>query len=255
MGKGRPRKTPPCETRERFPGGPCGEGRQAVAESRVFQLGPENRMNRKELAVLISEKHDLPKIAATKVLDTVFEALAAELKKGNAVALAGFGSFKVTARAARVGRNPRTGEKVKIAARKLVKFSAATALAGVVDPKFAKAKAEKAAKKAAPEAETPKKNAAAKEAVAPAKSAAKKAVAKKAVEAKTAPAKKAAAPKAAPAKKAAEPKAVPAKKAASKTAAKTEVKAAPVKAAPVKAEAKAAPAKKVPAKAPARKKA
>lgn len=160
-------------------------------------------MNRKELAALVAEKHDLPKVRATEVLDSVLDALAAELKKGNAVALAGFGTFKVAERAARTGRNPSTGEKVKIAARKLVKFSAASALAGLVDPKFAKAKA---AKKSTAEAVAPKKTAAKKgAAAAPVKAAAKKPAATKAVAPKAAatktPAAKAPAAKKATAKK------------------------------------------------------
>lgn len=184
-------------------------------------------MNRKELAALISEKHDLPKVGATRILDTVLETLADELKKGNPVAIAGFGTFKVASRAARTGRNPSTGEKVKIAERKLVKFSAATALADVVDPKFAKARATKAAKAAA-------KKAAAEEVQAPVKATAKKSAA----------APKTAAKKAAPATSAA---AAPAKKAAAKTAAKTAVKSA-AKTATKTAEKAAAPAKKAAAK-------
>jgi DNA-binding protein HU-beta len=80
-------------------------------------------------------------------------------------------------RAARTGRNPATGDKIRIAARKLVKFSPSTSLAGLVDPKFAKARAEKAAAKQA----APAKKATAKATAAPAKkAAAKKAAAKKA---------------------------------------------------------------------------
>ena len=79
----------------------------------------------------------------------MIDALCTELKKGNSVALAGFGTFKLGQRAARTGRNPATGDKIKIPARKLVKFSPSTSLAGLVDPKFAKARAEKAAAKKA----------------------------------------------------------------------------------------------------------
>ena len=136
-------------------------------------------MNRNDLAALLAEKHQLPKASAAKVLTTVIDTLCTELKKGNAVALSGFGTFKLGQRAARTGRNPGTGDKIKIPARKLVKFSPSTALAGLVDPKFAKARAEKAAAKQATKA--PAKKASAK-AAAPAKkaAAAKKAVAKKA---------------------------------------------------------------------------
>ena len=134
-------------------------------------------MNRNDLAALLAENHELSKAAAGRMLDTVIDTLCAELKKGNAVALSGFGTFKLGQRAARTGRNPATGDKIKIAARKLVKFSPSTTLTGLVDPKFAKARAEKAAAKQA--AKAPAKKASAK-AAAPAKKAAKKAAAKKA---------------------------------------------------------------------------
>jgi DNA-binding protein HU-beta len=126
-------------------------------------------MNRNDLAALLAEQHELSKAGAARVLDTVIDALCAELKKGNAVALSGFGTFKLGQRAARTGRNPATGDKIKISARKLVKFSPSASLAGLVDPKFAKARAEKAAAKKASA-----------KAAAPAKKAAKKAAAKKA---------------------------------------------------------------------------
>ena len=133
-------------------------------------------MNRNDLATLLAETHQLPKASAAKVLSTVIDALCTELKKGNSVALAGFGTFKLGQRAARTGRNPATGDKIKIAARKLVKFSPSTSLAGLVDPKFAKARADKAAAKQA----SPAKKGAAKTTAAPAKkAAAKKAAAKK----------------------------------------------------------------------------
>ena len=157
-------------------------------------------MNRNDLAALLAEKHELSKAAATRMLDTVIDALCTELKKGKPVAISGFGSFKLGQRAARVGRNPSTGDKIKIAARKLVKFTPSTSLAGLVDPKFAKARAEKAAAKQATKvaAEPAKKASAKKAAAAPAKKAA--APAKKATAAAApakAPAKKAAAKKAA----------------------------------------------------------
>ena len=136
-------------------------------------------MNRNDLAALLAEQHGLSKVGAARVLDTVIDTVCSELKKGNTVALAGFGNFKVGQRAARVGRNPSTGDKIRIAARKLVKFSPSTSLAGLVDPKFAKARAEKAAAKQA--AKAPAKKASVKATAAPAKkAAAKKAAAKKA---------------------------------------------------------------------------
>jgi DNA-binding protein HU-beta len=121
-------------------------------------------MNRNDLAALLVEQHGLSKAESAKVLATMIDAVSAELKKGNTVALAGFGSFKLAQRAARTGRNPATGDKIRIAARKLVKFSPSTSLAGLVDPKFAKARADKAAAKQATQA--PAKKAAAKKAAA-----------------------------------------------------------------------------------------
>ena len=94
------------------------------------------------------------------------------------MALAGFGSFKLAQRAARTGRNPATGDKIKIAARKLVKFSPSTTLAGLADPKFAKARADKAAAKQA--AQTPAKKTSTKAAAPAKKAATKKAAANKA---------------------------------------------------------------------------
>jgi DNA-binding protein HU-beta len=132
-------------------------------------------MNRNDLAALLAQTHQLPKASAAKVLSTVIDALCTDLKKGNSVALAGFGTFKLGQRAARTGRNPATGDKIKIAARKLVKFSPSTTLADLVDPKFAKARAEKAAAKKA----IPAKKAATKTTAAPAKKAAARKVAAK----------------------------------------------------------------------------
>jgi DNA-binding protein HU-beta len=152
----------------------CATARKAMEEDRAgnvtIMLLPTrlNRMNRNDLAALLAEKHELSKAAAARMLDTVIDALCTELKKGKPVAISGFGSFKLGQRAARVGRNPSTGDKIKIAARKLVKFSPSTSLSGLVDPKFAKARAEKAAAKSAAKAP-------AKKAAAPAKKAADKA--------------------------------------------------------------------------------
>jgi DNA-binding protein HU-beta len=135
-------------------------------------------MNRNDLAALLAEQHQLSKTGGARVLDTVIEAVCTELKKGNTVALAGFGSFKLAQRAARTGRNPATGDKIKIAARKLVKFSPSTTLAGLVDPKFAKARADKAAAKQA--AQAPAKKTSTKAAAPAKKAATKKAAARKA---------------------------------------------------------------------------
>ena len=64
------------------------------------------------------------KQAAKAALDSLLEAITGALKKGDAVTLTGFGTFKVTERKARTGRNPQTGEPIQIAAGKSIKFSA-----------------------------------------------------------------------------------------------------------------------------------
>lgn len=103
-------------------------------------------MNRVELVELIAAKHELSKAEAGRVLATVLDAIVTTVKKGDTVSLVGFGTFKQTARAARTGRNPATGDKIKIAAAKLPKFAAGAAFKAAVDPKAA---ARKAATKAA----------------------------------------------------------------------------------------------------------
>ena len=79
-------------------------------------------MNRNELVDAVSNKTDMRKSEASKAVDAVFDAIADALKGGDEVRLVGFGTFSVAARAASEGRNPRTGEKIKIAASKQAKF-------------------------------------------------------------------------------------------------------------------------------------
>ena len=79
-------------------------------------------MNRNELVDAVSSKTDMRKSEASKAVDAVFDAIADALKGGDEVRLVGFGTFSVAARAASEGRNPRTGEKIKIAASKQAKF-------------------------------------------------------------------------------------------------------------------------------------
>jgi DNA-binding protein HU-beta len=102
-------------------------------------------MNRIELVETIAEKHAVSKAEAARVLDTVLEAIVGTVKKGGAVSLVGFGTFKQVARAARTGFNPQAGTKIKIAAAKVPKFTPGSAFKAAVDAKFAKRKAEKAA--------------------------------------------------------------------------------------------------------------
>ncbi len=79
-------------------------------------------MNRNELVDTVSGKTDMKKSDASKAVDAVFDAIADALKGGDEVRLVGFGTFSVASRAASEGRNPRTGEKIQIAASKQAKF-------------------------------------------------------------------------------------------------------------------------------------
>ena len=79
-------------------------------------------MNRNELVDAVAGKTELRKTEASKAVDAVFDAIAEALKGGDDVRLVGFGTFSVASRAASEGRNPRTGEKIKIAASKQAKF-------------------------------------------------------------------------------------------------------------------------------------
>ena len=75
-------------------------------------------MNKTDLAAAIAEKVEIPKKDAEAVLNAMMEAVGEALKKGDKIQLIGFGSFEVKERAARVGRNPKTLEEIKIPASK-----------------------------------------------------------------------------------------------------------------------------------------
>ncbi|MBC7786851.1 MAG: HU family DNA-binding protein [Methylophilaceae bacterium] len=90
-------------------------------------------MNKTELIAAISEQADLTKVDAGKALDAVTSAITNALKGGDSVTLVGFGTFKVSTRAARTGRNPRTGAELKIAARKAPAFTAGKTLKDAVN--------------------------------------------------------------------------------------------------------------------------
>jgi DNA-binding protein HU-beta len=96
-------------------------------------------MNKAELIEQISKDAGLTKVQANDALNSFTNAVVASLKKGDTVTLVGFGTFSVSQRAARNGRNPQTGEVIKIKARKLPKFKAgkdfATKIAGAKTPK------------------------------------------------------------------------------------------------------------------------
>ena len=90
-------------------------------------------MKKVELVEAVAEKAGLTKSDATKAIDATFATITEVLAKGDKVPLVGFGTFGVSKRAAREGRNPRTGETVKIAARNAVTFKAGTALKDAVN--------------------------------------------------------------------------------------------------------------------------
>lgn len=88
-------------------------------------------MNKKDLIGAISENAQMTKATAKKTLDATLNVITGALKKGDRVALVGFGSFSVSKRAARKGRNPQSGKEIKIAAKKVVKFRAGANLAKI----------------------------------------------------------------------------------------------------------------------------
>lgn len=85
-------------------------------------------MNKTELINALSEKAGLSKVDAKKALDAFIETVGEELKKGEKIALVGFGTFSVTEKAARKGINPRTKQTINIPAKKVVKFKAGSEL-------------------------------------------------------------------------------------------------------------------------------
>ena len=89
-------------------------------------------MTKADLIEKMAQDADISKAAAEKALKSFIEAVTKTVKKGNKVALVGFGTFSVSKRAARKGRNPQTGATIKIAARKVPKFKAGQAFKDAV---------------------------------------------------------------------------------------------------------------------------
>ena len=102
-------------------------------------------MNKTELIEHLASKHELTKAESGRIIETLLDAVVTTVKKGGVVSIPGFGSFKQHARAARTGVNPSTGEKIKIAAAKLPKFTPGAGFKAAVDPKAAARKAAKSA--------------------------------------------------------------------------------------------------------------
>lgn len=89
-------------------------------------------MNKAELVASVAEKAEMTKKDAEKAVNALFAAIEEALAKGDKVQLVGFGTFEVRERAARVGRNPRTGEEITIAATKVPVFKPGKALKDAV---------------------------------------------------------------------------------------------------------------------------
>ncbi len=90
-------------------------------------------MNKAELVAAMADKTELSKRDAEAALKAFTDVVAEELKKGEKIQLVGFGTFEVSERAERVGRNPQTGEEMKIPASKAPKFKAGKALKDMIN--------------------------------------------------------------------------------------------------------------------------
>jgi DNA-binding protein HU-beta len=90
-------------------------------------------MTKNELIAAVAEQASITRAAATTAVEATFDSIADTLRKGGEVKIAGFGNFKVSKRAAREGRDPRTGQTVQIAAAKRPKFTAGKALKDAVN--------------------------------------------------------------------------------------------------------------------------
>lgn len=168
-------------------------------------------MNKAELIEELTNRLDADRKTATTYVEQVIDTIVRAVNKGESVTITGFGVFEKRRRAARVARNPRTGETVKVKATSVPAFRPGAQFKAIVSGKQKLKAGEPAVKRATAESA----------ADAPAKKApAKKATATKAAAKKAAPAKKTAAKKAAPAKKAAATKTAAKKTTATKAAAK-----------------------------------
>ncbi len=92
-------------------------------------------MTKAELIDALSKKAEMTKVDVEKVLDAFFDQVTTSTKKGDKVSWPGFGSFATTKRPARTGRNPQTGEPVKIAASTAMKFTPSSTLKANLNPK------------------------------------------------------------------------------------------------------------------------
>ena len=93
----------------------------------------ERKMNKAELVDKVIEATDLNKASASRAVDAVFDSISSALKGGDQVTIVGFGTFSVSSRAERTGRNPQTGESIRIPASKNPKFKAGKGLKDAVN--------------------------------------------------------------------------------------------------------------------------
>jgi len=105
-----------------FPAGGLG------ACSKLIQIERSGKVNKGELIEVVAKAADISRSSAERALDAALNGIQSELKNGGTVTLVGFGTFKVSKRIARTGRNPRTGESIIIKAAHVPKFSAGKAL-------------------------------------------------------------------------------------------------------------------------------
>ena len=99
----------------------------------MVQEPTRTNMNRKELIDALADKTSSTKADADRNIAALLEIISGTLKKGESIALVGFGTFEVRKRAARTGRNPKTGEELKIKASKVPAFKAGATLKATVN--------------------------------------------------------------------------------------------------------------------------
>jgi DNA-binding protein HU-beta len=102
---------------------------------RLFRPMKRGIMNKNDLVEHLAQEYELTKTFARDVVDNVFQTITDAVQKGEEVSIFGFGKFKLVERKARKGRNPQTGEAIKIAASKNVKFEQASAMKALVNTK------------------------------------------------------------------------------------------------------------------------
>jgi DNA-binding protein HU-beta len=122
---------PPWHIRNQGRGAPLVSGNEFSAS--LSRNGANKQMNKAEFIEAVADNAELTKADAGRAVDAMVAAITKALKKGDTVTLVGFGTFSVRKRAARTGRNPRTGDTIKIKASKNPAFKAGKALKDAVN--------------------------------------------------------------------------------------------------------------------------